>query len=181
MATMSSMRKWRTGMTSSRWTRVRLAISDWADRVTGGNRLGKVLLVFPPVAALVTLVAMLWMAGLLDPGYYREIESSDLSDGTGLDLFFVGMIAYNLLPAVALWILIGVYARQLPKGLPVIAAGAVAMTAATVLLLVGTITDESSTAALGLLVYPVLLGLLLVPFAGVAALMHSIRTRPTTQ
>lgn len=134
--------------------------------------MAKGLLALPLVAALVTVVIMLQMAGFLDPASYREPASSDLSDGVGLDLFLVGMLVYNLLPAVALAVLISVAARHLPGGLSVVAAGAVVFTAATVYLLVTTITDESSTAALGLLVYPVMLGLLLVPFAGVAALVH---------
>lgn len=159
----------------SRRARARSSFGRWLDRTTSGNRLAQKLLALPLVAALVTVVIMLEMAGFLDPTYYREPASSDLSDGIGPDLFLLMMFVYNLLPAVALAVLISVAARHLPRGLPVVAAAAVIFTAASIYLLVTTITDESSTAALGLLVYPVMLVLLLVPFAGVAALVHHRR------
>lgn len=157
----------------------RFSFLTWLDRLTAGNRRAKALLVFPAASAVFTLVMMLLLAGFFDPTYYSASADSEipLGERVGEAVFAVLFIGLSLLPAAGLMVLISWVARRLPRGLPAVAVGCLAFTAATVWAYLSIATDESSTAALGLPFLPPALGLLLLSFAGLAVLVNALRNR----
>ncbi|HYP46005.1 MAG TPA: hypothetical protein VEQ66_12500 [Propionibacteriaceae bacterium] len=157
----------------------RRSLLSGLDRITAGNRWAKALLAFPIASAVFTIAVMAYMAGFFDPTYYTEPWTPGISAGERVSEAFSGVIIFGfcVLPAVALVVLIWLAAHRFPKGIPVVALGCLAFTAATVWAVTTIAVDESSTAAIGLLFLPPALGVLLLPFAGVAALVHALRSR----
>lgn len=152
------------------------------DFVVPATRLGWALLSFPVASAVFTLGVMAYLTGVLDPGSWSEVAEIAAEAGTGAAIadvlmrafFSVVVAAYNCLPPLALAVLIAFTSRHLQKGMPVVALGCLVYTAATAWLLVDMVTDDSSTSVLLLLFLPILLGALLVPFAGATALLHRL-------
>ena len=79
---------------------------------------------------------------------------------------------------LALAALVRVAARRAPRGLSVVVVACVVQTGLIVVSLVSMLRDESSTAVLLLLFLPVYMLVLLLPFVGLTALVHRVRSRP---
>jgi len=159
--------------------RARSSSIGWLDRITAGNRWAKALLAFPAASAVFTIATMMYMAGFFSPTYYSDSSHPEMPVGEQASQAIFGVLigGFNVLPAVALAVLISLTARRFAKGMPVVAVGCLAFTAACVWAVLSIATDESSTAAIGLLFLPPMLGVLLLPFAGVAVLVHVLRNR----
>ncbi|MFC3299338.1 hypothetical protein FJV46_14815 [Arthrobacter agilis] len=84
---------------------------------------------------------------------------------------------YNLLPALALAFLISLSSHQTAKGIPVVAAGSLIFTAVAVYLPLSIFTSDSSTAVLGFLFLPLLLGTVVIVVGLLALLLHAVRSR----
>lgn len=152
------------------------------------SRWGWVLMSFPVASALFTLGVMTYMTGVFHPGRWSEVGgiaeqngvAAAVGDTIGQVVFFVLLAAFNCLPPLALAVLIAQTPRHPAKGMPVVALGCLVYTVATVWLLIDMVTDDSSTSGLLLLFLPIILGALLVPFAGATALLHRLlRNRKT--
>jgi hypothetical protein len=157
----------------------------WLDAMTPTGPCGWALLLFPIASAAFTLglLAYLLVGGIFYRGAWAELVDAAGEFGVApivcelIIRVVFGLLAavYNCLPAAALAVLIAQTSRRLPKGMPVVLLGGAVFTAATVWLLVDMVTDDSSTAALLLLFLPIMLGILLVPFAGLTVLLHWLR------
>ena len=135
------------------------------------------MLAFPAVSALVTLAVLAFSAGLFDPATWATPWSRP--GGVGEDAVFeLVLVGYNLLPPLALAALVRVAARRAPRGLSVVVVACVVQTGLIVVSLVSMLRDESSTAVLLLLFLPVYMLVLLLPFVGLTALVHRLRSRP---
>lgn len=95
--------------------------------------------------------------------------------GSDVDAFSVGLFAYNLLPPMALAVLVIATAGLWPRGMPVTAVTCVLFSG----LLVAAMLDmgSSSTGSLLLLFLPIEFCVAVVPFAGLGILVHWLRGR----
>lgn len=149
------------------------------------GRWGWALMSFPVAAAVFTLGVVVYLTGFLDPDSWSEygemVDEFGLAETVGDTImravFSVVLAAYNCLPPLGLAALVAQTSRHLPKGMPVVALGCLVYSAATGWLFVDMLTSDSSTAGLGMLFFPVLLGGLLIPFAGAIALLRRFLPR----
>ena len=95
----------------------------------------------------------------------------------GYDGFNLGIDLYNLLPALALTALISLSSHQMAKGIPVAAAGSLVFTAIAVYVPFSILTSDSSTAVLGFLYLPLVLGTEVIVVGLLALLLHTLLSR----
>lgn len=143
---------------------------DLAQLIRPTSFSGRVLMLFPALSAAFTIAVLLGAFGVFDPSS---------SDESVITVVLLGVIfVYNLLAPIALACLISLTSRQFAKGMPVVAVGCLAFTAATAYLLVDTVTSEnSSTGGVNFLFIPITLGVLLIPFGLLGWLLHFLVSR----
>jgi hypothetical protein len=137
-------------------------LSDRFSVLAPSGRTSRMLLIFPLLAAVFYVAVWLFLL----PG-----------SPSGYELFGVAIGLYNLLPALALTALISSSSRHLAKGIPVVAAGSLVFTAIAVYVPFSILTSDSSTAVLGFLYLPLVLGTVVVVTCLLALLLHTLRSR----
>jgi hypothetical protein len=134
------------------------------------NRFGQVLLLFPATSAILVVAVMVWVSGVLGADYVASArEGGEL---VSMMAFWVLMTGYNLAAPLGLAALVLYAARGNRKGLPLVAGCCVIFTGVLVWQLTDMVNTDDSMAGLLLLILPPILGAIILPFAGVTALLR---------
>ena len=137
-------------------------LSDRLSVLVPSGRTSHALLILPLISAACYMAVSLYL-------------QKDAPGGYGV--FSLAVDLYNLLPALALTALISLSSHHMAKGIPVVAAGSLIFTAIAVYVPLSILTSDSSTAVLGFLYLPLVLGTEVIVVGLLALLLHTLRSR----
>lgn len=137
-------------------------LSDRLHVLAPSSRTSRALLIFPLLAATFYMAVSLYLQKDAPSGY---------------EIFGLAVNLYNLLPALALTALISLSSHRMAKGILVVATGSLVFTAIAVYVPLSILTSDSSTAVLGFLYLPLVLGTVVIVVWLLALLLHTLRSR----
>jgi hypothetical protein len=138
------------------------------------SRLARSLLIFPALSGLVVFAGVLWTTGVFGADFWSE---GPLRWNVLVLFGQILVAAYDALPALALAALVLFAARGAGRALPLVAGCCVLCTGVMIALVAYMLSSDGGAMLVVLL--PIIVGLLLIPFAAGAALLR--RGQPSAE